>query len=84
MNITDRVKAALRDNFAKVNKAQLGAKSYTRSPQENLLSGIDLAKVEDDLRRGDGDELRIKFCAIGIDYSGAETPTASHERPEGL
>jgi hypothetical protein len=64
MNITVRVKAALLDNFTKGNNAQLDAKGYTRSPQENLLSGIDLAKVEDDLRRGDGDELRMKFCAI--------------------
>ena len=60
MNITSMAKAALLRNFSGL----ADTKGYTRSPQENLLPGINLATVEDDLRRGDGDELRMKFTAV--------------------
>lgn len=60
MNTVSIAKAALLGNFS----GATDKKGYTRLPQENLVSGIDLATVEDDLRGGDGDELRIKFCAV--------------------
>ena len=60
VNITTRAKAALLRSFS----GATDRKGYTRSPQDNLLPGIDLATVEDDLRRGDGDELRTKFRAV--------------------
>lgn len=40
------------------------AKGYLKWPQENLLPGIELRDVEDELRGGAGDELRMKFCAV--------------------
>ena len=60
MNIASRAKAALLQNFS----GSTDNKGYTRSPQQNLLPGIDLATVEGDLRGGHGDELRMKFCAV--------------------
>lgn len=60
VNSASKAKAALRRNFS----GSTDEKGYTRWPQENLLPGIDLATVEGDLRGGDGDELRTKFCAV--------------------
>jgi hypothetical protein len=60
VNTTTRAKKALLRNFS----GATDGKGYTRSPQENLLPGVDLATVESDLRRGDGDELRTKFMAV--------------------
>lgn len=60
MNLSLSAKSALLRNFA----GMTDKRGYTRLPQENLVSGIDLATVEDDLRGGDGDELRMKFCAV--------------------
>jgi hypothetical protein len=60
MNIASTAKAALRRNFS----GSADDKGYTHWPQENLLPGIDLGSVEGDLRSGDGDELRMKFCAV--------------------
>jgi hypothetical protein len=59
VNIVSNAKAALLSNFSgRVDK------DYRHWTQENLLPGIDLATVEDALRGGDGDELRMKFCAV--------------------
>jgi len=60
MGIVSTAKAALLRNFS----GATDKKGYTKSPQKNLLPGIDLATVEDDLRSGDGDELRMKFRAV--------------------
>jgi hypothetical protein len=60
VNVSTSAKLALLRNFS----GSTDNKGYTKSPQENLLPGIDLATVEDDLRSGDGDELRMKFCAV--------------------
>jgi len=60
MNTASIAKAALRRNFSGL----ADDKGYTHWPQENLLPGIDLATVENDLRGGDGRELRMKFCAV--------------------
>ena len=60
MNVTMKAKNALRNRFSGV----ADEKGYTVSPQANLLPDIDWAPIENDLRRGDGDELRIKFAAV--------------------
>jgi hypothetical protein len=60
MGLCTSAKAALRRNFS----GTTDKKGYTRGPQENLLQGIDVKTFEDDLRGGDGDELRMKFCAV--------------------
>lgn len=36
---------------------------YVRTPEENLLTGVKMNQFEDDLLAGDGNELRMKFCA---------------------
>ena len=60
MNMASVAKAALLNNFS----GPTDIKGYTKTPQENLLLGVDLATFEDDLRRGDGNELRTKFRAV--------------------
>lgn len=60
MNFTFKAKTELLAKFS----GETDDKGYTHSPQANLLPGIDLDSVEDDLRRGDGKELNKKFCAI--------------------
>ena len=60
MNVRERARAALIRNFS----GSKDKKGYTQWPHDNLLPGIDLATVEGDLRRGDGDELRMKFRAV--------------------
>lgn len=60
MNIASAARVALLRNFSGL----ADDRGYTHGPHENLLPGIDLATVEDDLRGGDGDELRTKFCAV--------------------
>jgi hypothetical protein len=60
MNTVTKAMQALRDRFG----GTTDNKGYTLSPQENLVAGIDWALVEEDLRHGDGDELRMKFKAI--------------------
>ena len=39
-------------------------KGYVRVPEENLVAGVLMEHFESDLRRGAGDELRTKFCAV--------------------
>lgn len=58
MSIASTAKVTLPRSFS----GSTDTKGYTRLPRENRLPGIDLATVEDDLRGGDGDELRMKFC----------------------
>lgn len=41
----------------------LDSKGYTTTPAENLVEGVTLDLFEDDLRKGSGGELRMKFCA---------------------
>jgi hypothetical protein len=60
MTATTRAKAALLDSFT----GATNDKGYTQCPQDNLLPGVDLADVESDLRRGDGNELDGKFLAV--------------------
>jgi hypothetical protein len=60
MNTTTKAMRELREKFSGITDD----KGYTLSPQENLLPGINWALVEDDLRHGDGGELRMKFEAV--------------------
>ena len=60
MHTTTKAARELRGKFSGVTDD----KGYTLSPQENLLAGINWALVEDDLRHGAGDELRMKFRAV--------------------
>jgi hypothetical protein len=60
MGIASTAKGALLRNFS----GSTDSKGYTKSPQDNLLAGVNLTPVEDDLRNGDGNELRMKFCAV--------------------
>jgi len=60
MNIKTQAKTALRERFT----GEPDGKGYTLTPQENLIQGVQLRQFEDDLHRGDGNELRMKFCAV--------------------
>lgn len=57
-----QAQAALRKRLAATN-SQVDARGYVNTPQENLLPGVDMTQFENDLKEGDGDELRMKFCA---------------------
>jgi hypothetical protein len=64
MSIVRRAKAALRERFISLFAVEVGRQGYTSCPQDNLLSGLSLVDVEEDLRRGDGHELERKFRAV--------------------
>jgi hypothetical protein len=55
-----RAKALLRSQFG----GEADRRGYVNSPQDNLIAGARLDQFEADLRRGDGNELRMKFCAL--------------------
>lgn len=55
-----RVYQALRRQFA----GQVDSRGYVARPEDNLVPCVRLDQFEADLRRGDGDELRMKFCAV--------------------
>ncbi len=55
-----KARVALRRAFA----GATDERGYVSSPQQNLVHGVRLEQFEDDLRRGDGDELRMKFRAV--------------------
>jgi hypothetical protein len=61
-----RAKSALKRNFLDTahKTSNVDHRGYVDWPQENLLSGVRLEQFERDLREGDGNELRMKFCAI--------------------
>jgi hypothetical protein len=59
-DLASRAKRALLQNFS----GRTDEKGYVSTPEENVLPGLDLAAISDDLRRGDGDELGGKFRAI--------------------
>ena len=62
MDVTTRAKNAL---LSKFSGARPNSKGYVGSPKENLLPGVHFVAVEDDLRRGHGNELKTrKFCAV--------------------
>ena len=54
-----RARTALQHQFAGPTDA-----GYVDWPQANLVPGVRLEQFESDLRRGDGGELRMKFCAV--------------------
>lgn len=45
-------------------EATTDSAGYVGSPHENLVRGVRLDQFESDLRQGDGNELRMKFCAV--------------------
>ena len=54
-------------------------------PQENLIPGIELNQFEQDLRRGAGHELRMKFCAVHSSSALAvNTFALFKDRPQDL
>jgi len=54
-------------------------------PQQNLVQGVRLDQFEDDLRRGDGNELKRKFCAVHSSAALAVNSFAPFkDRPEDL
>lgn len=55
-----RAKAALRRMFA----GAADSRGYVNRPEANLVNGVRLEQFESDLRQGDGNELRMKFCAV--------------------
>ncbi len=78
---TQRAKDALRNRFG----VDVDAQGYVRSPQANLVKGVRLEQFEDDLRRGDGNELRMKFCAVHSSAALAVNCFAPFkDRPERL
>ena len=54
-----RARTALQHQFTGPTDA-----GYVDWPQANLVPGVRLEQFESDLRRGDGGELRMKFCAV--------------------
>jgi hypothetical protein len=60
MDVATKAKAALVSRFS----GTCDRKGYTRTIQENLMPGVDLATVENDLRRGDGNEMTTKLRAV--------------------
>ncbi len=64
MKTLTKAKDALLSNFSRDSSGWTVDKGYARWPQDNLIPGIKLAMFEEDLRRGDGNELRMKFCAV--------------------
>jgi len=61
-NPVEAAKRALWEQFN--GDATPDKKGYVSWPHENLIPGIEFQEFEGDLRRGSGDELRIKFCAV--------------------
>ena len=56
----EKAKLALRKRFGGVTDPQ----GYVDWPQGNLIPGVRLDQVQGGLRPGDGNELRMKFCAV--------------------
>jgi hypothetical protein len=62
--VTAAARRALLDRFSEAYGRETDDAGYVRWPQDNLLPGVSLDQFENDLRRGDGNELRAKFCAV--------------------
>src|SRR6185295_9756925 len=76
-----RAKEALRSRFGRPTDAR----GYVDRPQANLVPGVLFDQFEADLRRGDCDELRTKFCAIHSSAAlGVNTFAPLKERPHDL
>lgn len=63
MPIDAIIKAGLMANLERCSSVKPDRKGYVTKPEENLIEGIKMDLFEHDLRKGDGDELRMKFCA---------------------
>jgi hypothetical protein len=60
MTTAERARVALRARSGLATSGQ----GYVNWPQDNLVAGVRLEQFESDLRRGDGNELQMKFCAV--------------------
>ncbi len=56
--------SALKEKFLEQANRDCDEKGYVPNPQDNLISGVSMRDFEADLLEGDGNELRMKFCAI--------------------
>ena len=63
MNAEKDLRSRLQLSLRKLMHCQTNKRGYVRFPEENLVDGISLKHFEADLRDGDGNELRMKFCA---------------------
>lgn len=59
MATKSQLKQALRERVT----APCDRRGYVQLPTDNLVDGVSLELFEDDLRRGRGNELQMKFCA---------------------
>jgi len=59
-DLCKKAKIALKNKYGK----RTDKSGYVNWPQENLLPGVTLEQFEAELREGDGNELRMKFCAV--------------------
>jgi hypothetical protein len=76
-----RVKAALLQQFAGVTDQN----GYVDTPEQNLVHGVRLDQFQDDLRRGDGNELKTKFRAVHSSAALAVNTFAPFkDRPQDL
>ena len=73
-----RLQSALRERMPR----ETDRKGYVRLPEENLVDGVCMAQFEEDLREGDGDELRMKFCAAHSSTALAVNCFAWFKSPE--
>jgi hypothetical protein len=77
----NKTKALLRKGFS----GQTDARGYVSMPQDNLIPGVTLDQFETDLLQGDGDELRMKFCALHSSSAlGVNTFGPFKMRPQDL
>ena len=60
LSARERAKACLHKRFGR----RTDPNGYVDRPQDNLIPGVRLDQFEPDLRRGDGNKLRMKFCAV--------------------
>lgn len=60
-----RIKLAIQREIQNLLKStvELDAKGYVRLPEQNIIPDVKMEYFEQDLRDGDGDELRAKFLA---------------------
>ena len=60
VDLRRRTRDALKTRFG----GPVDSKGYVAWPQDTLVEGVRMGQFESDLRNGDGNELRMKFCAL--------------------
>ena len=59
-----QVKQKLWERFKEISVSPIDKNGYVLTPQDNLLSGINLDDFKEDFIRGSGNELESKFLAV--------------------